>query len=170
MNENPDLADAASYLRIDHSSWRLVTDNVMGGRSAGSIDRKEKDRRSVVTLSGLVSTKNNGGFIQMVQDIPVDIALVASQYEGIRLNVSGNGETYNIHLRTAGLWLPWQAYRADFTSSAHWQSVEIPFESFSPYKISLPLDISKLKRIGVVAIGRDFDADISVSEIGFYRN
>lgn len=169
MNENPDLADAGSYLRIDHSPWRLVTDNVMGGRSAGSIDRTEKDRHSAVTLSGRVSTKNNGGFIQMVQDIPVHIALVASQYEGIRLNVSGNGQTYNIHLRTAGLWLPWQAYRADFTSSAQWQSVEIPFESFSPYKISRPLDISKLKRIGVVAIGRDFDADISVSEIGFYR-
>ena len=170
MNEKSKFADTDNYLKIDHSPWRLVTDSVMGGRSTGSMDRTEKSQRSVMTLSGRVSTENNGGFIQMVQDIPRQIALMASRYEGIRLNVSGNGETYNIHLRTADLWLPWQAYRANFTSSAQWQTVDIPFEDFSPHKTSGRLDASKLKRIGIVAIGRDFDANVSVIGIGFYRN
>jgi hypothetical protein len=170
VNEESKFADAGNYLKIDQSAWRLVTDSVMGGRSNGSIDRTEKFRHSAMTLSGRVSTENNGGFIQMVQDIPRQIALMASRYEGIRLNASGNGETYNIHLRTTDLWLPWQAYRANFTGSVQWQTVDIPFEAFSPHKISGQLNVGKLKRIAIVAIGRDFDADVSVAEIGFYRN
>lgn len=38
-----------------------------------------------------------------------------------------------------------------------------------PYRLEAPLDITQLRRIGLVAIGRAFLADRAVSELGFYR-
>ena len=84
------------------------------------------------------------------------------------MDVYGNDEAYNLHLRTDDLWLPWQSYRATFQAPAHWQTVQLPFSDFTPYKTSKTLDLGELERIGVVAIGRAFRADVCVARLGFY--
>ncbi|TNF91563.1 MAG: CIA30 family protein [Gammaproteobacteria bacterium] len=150
--------------------WRLITDNVMGGVSKGKLLRTEREGKKCTLLSGNVSTENNGGFIQIALDIDKSLAEKASAYEGVRVQVYGNAEQYNVHLRTRDLWLPWQAYRSSFYSAAKWQLVDLPFNAFTPYKTKTRLTISRLKRVGIVAIGRDFSADICVGPLGFYRS
>ena len=37
------------------------------------------------------------------------------------------------------------------------------------FRLETPLDVTRLRRLGLVAIGRAFHADLAVAEIGFYR-
>ena len=159
----------ADYVALSGEDWRLITDNVMGGVSKGKVYADERQGKACVAMAGDVSTENNGGFIQIALDMDEQTAQQASAYEGIRIHVTGNGQAYNLHLRTRDLWFPWQAYRATFDSESEWQQIDLPFDKFTAYKTSTKLDTSQLKRVGIVAIGRDFAADICVSEIGFYR-
>jgi hypothetical protein len=47
------------------SRWRFFTDTVMGGVSAGNMAFHSEPNQRFARLTGLVSTANNGGFIQM---------------------------------------------------------------------------------------------------------
>lgn len=151
-------------------AWRLVTDGVMGGVSRGELSRESHDDRSCVALRGRVSTANNGGFIQMALDLDDQAVAGADRFDGLQLDVRGNDEEYNVHLRTSYLWLPWQSYRASFSAASEWQTVKLPFTGFVPYKTATALKLGKLQRIGIVAIGRDFDADLCVARVAFYRD
>ena len=149
--------------------WSLISDQIMGGRSAGKLSRIDYKQQSCLRMSGLVTTENNGGFLQIARNLatngkPFD----ASSYKGLSIKVAGNVETYNIHLRTTDISLPWQSYRSSFKTSAEWQVVQLPFNEFVSHRTDSNLDISRLMRVGLVAIGRDFNADLYVSEIGFY--
>ena len=154
---------------ITAGGWRFVSDGVMGGVSSGSMRTERKENRDLVCLQGEVSTANNGGFVQIALDIEPGLARRAAAFDGVRLQVSGNGERYNLHLRTSDLWLPWQSYRAGFVAGADWSRVHLPFADFEPYKTGSALRPERLRRIGVVAIGRDFTADICVTGLAFYR-
>jgi hypothetical protein len=96
--------------------------------------------------------------------------LDASQYTGVQLEVFGNGEAYNVHLRTGDVWLPWQAYRASFEAPAGWHTLRLPFSAFSGYRIFSTLDLTQLERIAIVAIGRAFEADLCLASLAFYRD
>jgi len=169
MSISTDILAASDYLSVSSDGWQLVTDDVMGGVSAGEIQRIKRGGTECTALSGDVSTENNGGFIQVVMEIDESLAAKASTYDGVRIQVIGNGEPYNLHLRTRDLWFPWQSYRSTFDSGVVWKQIDLPFDKFTAYKSSTKLDVSQLKRIGIVAIGRDFTADICVASMGFYR-
>lgn len=81
----------------------------------------------------------------------------------------GNGEHYGVHLRTNACVRPWQSYRAGFVAAPEWREIRLPFETFEPHRLAQPLDIAALRRIGLVAIGRAFNADLAVSLVAFYR-
>jgi hypothetical protein len=149
-------------------AWRMVTDGVMGGVSRGSLTLDLKDGRSCLRMQGDVSLENNGGFIQIALSVEDTAAVNASPYSGIALDVYGNDESYNLHLRTDDLWLPWQSYRATFEAPARWQTVRLPFAGFKPYKTGSELDLTELERIGIVAIGRAFHADLCVARVEYY--
>jgi hypothetical protein len=150
------------------SPWRLITDSVMGGVSDGSLSPKSIDGKSCLRLRGTVRLENSGGFIQAALDIGQIQASNASGYQGLMLEVYGNDEQYNIHLRTDDVWLPWQSYRASFQAPARWHTVRLPFEAFTPYRIGKKLDIEHLRRIGIVAIGREFKADLCIGKLALY--
>jgi len=40
---------------------------------------------------------------------------------------------------------------------------------FEPHRLETPLDVTRLRRIGLVAIGRAFFADLAVARLAFYR-
>jgi hypothetical protein len=176
---NPLMADDTTLIIDDRSSgdystgagssWRLVTDTVMGGVSAGQLTVEEIDGRPCLRLRGEVRTENNGGFIQAALDLETLPIRDASAFDGVIIDVYGNGESYNLHLRQDGLWLPWQAFRASFTAPSEWQTHYLPFAQFQPHKTSASLKRDRLKRIGVVAIGRAFTADLCIGRIGYYR-
>jgi len=150
------------------TSWRLVTDGVMGGVSSGTLMPASIDNRDCLRMQGDVRLENNGGFVQAALDIEETVAAKLSGYTGIEIDVYGNDEAYNLHLRTDDLWLPWQSYRATFQAPARWQTMQLPFAEFSAYRTRKPLDITALQRIGVVAIGRAFSADLCIGRLGFY--
>jgi len=150
------------------SSWRMFTDRVMGGVSTGTLTPASVDQRDCLRLQGDVRLENNGGFVQAALDVEDTPAEDASAYTGIEIEVYGNDEAYNLHLRTDDLWLPWQSYRATFAAPARWQTLQLPFAEFSAYSTGKPLDVTELERIGVVAIGRAFTADLCIGRVGFY--
>ncbi|EIC22746.1 CIA30 family protein [Thiorhodovibrio frisius] len=150
------------------TSWRVVSDQVMGGVSSARMHRIQSGDRDALCLEGEVSLENNGGFAQINLDLAADGPLDASDYSGIWLVQRGNGADYSLHLKTSATRLPWQSYRAGFTSTSDWTLVRLPFADFAPYRIDRPLDLARLKRLGLVAIGREMTAELCVAELGFY--
>jgi hypothetical protein len=151
------------------TSWRLVSDRVMGGVSEGRMAIRESAGRRALCLSGKVSLANNGGFLQVNLDLSPDGLLDASEFAGIRLLVRGNGEAYNLHLKTDATRLPWQSYRAAFAATDTWQEVRLPFDTFTPYRLDRPLDVRRLRRLAIVAIGKVMEADVCIAEVRLYR-
>ena len=152
------------------TTWQGVSDRVMGGVSRATLRLDERSGKRCLRLSGDVRLENNGGFVQMALDLQPDGGpLDASPFMGLRLVVYGNGERYSVHLRTADVVRPWQSYRAHFEAPAGWREVRLPFMEFVPHRLEAQLDLTSLRRIGVVAIGRPFFADLCLSEIAFYR-
>lgn len=149
--------------------WYLVTDGVMGGVSDGRLAPVEMEGRPCLRLQGEVRLENNGGFIQAALDVPDTVLAGITGYTGVSLEVYGNGEQYNLHLRTRDLWLPWQSYRTTFQAVPQWQTLRLPFAEFEPYRTGKALDVGRLKRIGIVAIGRAFNADLCIGKVSLYR-
>ena len=150
------------------SNWRLFTDQVMGGVSKGTMVRESVAGRAAIRMRGDVSLKNNGGFVQIVLDLSPDGWVVdASAWSGIEIDVFGNAEDYSVHLRTDALTRPWQSFRQIFTAYAEWRTVKLPFDHFVPYRTDVLLDTRRLRRIGVVAIGRAFSCDLALGGLRF---
>ena len=152
------------------TEWRGVSDRVMGGVSDVSIEHGNAEGQFFLRLRGDVRLENNGGFVQAALNLnPSGGVLDASAYRGLRLTVRGNDQLYSLHLRTPDATRPWQSYRAHFTAGTHWQTIDLPFEVFAPYRLDTPLDTRRLNRAGLVAIGRAFSADLLVSSISLYE-
>jgi hypothetical protein len=149
--------------------WRLLTDTVMGGISSGHLDPAVVAGRSCLRLTGEVRLENSGGFVQASLDLDPSGTLDARGYRGIELDVYGNDQDYNLHLRSADTRIVWQSYRAGLHAGPAWQTLQLPFADFKPYRISQPLDLKTLRRLGLVAIGREMQADLCIARIGLYR-
>lgn len=150
--------------------WELVTDGVMGGVSRGSLRRETVAGRPALRLTGAVSLANNGGFLQMALDLAAPGRLLdASAWDGIALAVQGNGESYGLHLRSDATTRPWQSWRQEFVATPDWQLIRLPFAGFRPHRIEAPLDPARLRRLGLVAIGRAFAADLALGGLWLWR-
>ena len=59
---------------------------------------------------------------------------------------------------------------ATFDTSPNWETVEIPFNKFKKLKDNIDSNIraKDIKTFGIVAYGRDFKSDLSVSSVEFY--
>jgi len=149
--------------------WRFVSDQVMGGASQGKVTLIENQDSPCHCLTGLISLENNGGFLQMqllkLDDLPVNF----DDYLGLYLEVKGNEHDYNLHIRTSQLWLPWQSFRQTFHASQQWKRVFMPFTSFESYKTFSNLNAAKIQRLGILAIGEAFEANVCVRNLGLYR-
>ena len=176
-----DMADTATDdLVIDDRSsddvtsnlgtrWQLVTDNVMGGLSQGRLTLDSYKDKKCLRMRGDVTTENNGGFVQIALSLSDQDVFDASAYSGVEIEVAGNDESYNIHFRTGDLWFPWQSYRYSFSASSDWQTYRIPFSELEKYKTSHSFSRHKIRRIGLVAIGREFEADLCLAAVRFYH-
>jgi hypothetical protein len=147
--------------------WRFFSDTVMGGVSSGKVSFVTEGGLTHAHMTGSVSTANNGGFIQIRLDLPTPPPAGTT---GVRLVVRGNDQRYFVHLRTDGTVLPWQYYQAGFDVTRDWAEVRLPFTAFEASG-ALLRDVPRAERltsIGVVAYGRDHEAEIDVREVGFY--
>jgi hypothetical protein len=152
------------------SRWELIADRVMGGVSSGAIAREHVGGRPALRMRGNVSLENSGGFVQVALDLAPNGGVVdAREWAGVEIDVFGNGERYNLHLRTADVVRPWQSYRAEFVATPEWPTIRLPFVAFEPHRIDAPLDLAQLRRLGIVAIGRAFTADVVIGRLQFFR-
>ena len=161
-------AEQKDYCENTVTKWCFVTDKVMGGVSEGSLKLIKEDNTAYYNMQGDISTANNGGFIQfrtMIQNHPKD-----KLFKGIRIKVRGNNEEYAIHLRTKYLFLPWQYYESKFIANNEWKIIELPFSNFNKSNFYQPSSVSSIdvQSIGIVAIGRDFKANIDLASIELY--
>ena len=156
-------------LAVTGNGWALISDRVMGGVSDGEMRREVVNGRKAIRMTGSVSLENNGGFLQVALDLgETGSAVDASAWDGIRLDILGNDRVYNLHLRTSDIQRPWESYRQSFRAPSEWTTVFLPFSGFDPHRTQRPFKPSRLRRVGVVAIGREFEADIAIADIRFY--
>ena len=106
----PFNADSGRY-------WQYVSDRVMGGVSDGKVTLEQDGEMYYVRLTGNVSTRNNGGVIQLRSGISfANSEKDGKNLQGVRLNVRGNGETYDIHIITNDMSLLWRLLFCDLPS------------------------------------------------------
>jgi hypothetical protein len=149
--------------------WEFVADTVMGGVSKGSVVKAVLEGREATRLTGKVSLENNGGFIQMATDLAEGGRVRdASPWIGLELDVTGNGEIYELRLRTDQLSRPWQSFRTEFQAPAGWRTLFFPFSAFEPHRTDVRFDPARLRRIGILAVGREFEADVAVAALRFH--
>jgi len=190
-----DLSDPFPFTSSGRE-WRGLSDRIKGGQSDGQI-RRDNDVKGRVAnvLLGRVSLNNDGGFLQMVTDLALDPAATdsvdASDFDGIEIDVlcrnklpgkedytadgddtkdqqsSTMPQRFNIHLRTPGS-LQDCSYRhtCEVEEEDEWTTVLIPWSSFIGCEV--PLDVSVLRRLGIVAIGEEMDAFVAIAGIRFY--
>lgn len=178
LDVHDELFHADTRLEIYNSTkqtepqWRFVSDQVMGGQSHGQVNfyqPAESSESACHCLSGLVSLENRGGFLQM-QLIDLDqLAINFADYDGVFIEVKGNQHTYNLHLKTSQLQFPWQSFRMNFQASPRWQRLFLPFQDFVAHRTSTSLNPNKIKRLGILAIGEVFTADICIRALGVYK-
>lgn len=153
-----------------HPNWKFVADEVMGGKSQGSMSQESFQGRDATILRGDVSLDNNGGFVQIAFDLRADgAAFDVSDWDGLELEVWGNGEPYEMRLRTEQLTRPWQSFRKEFTTTKQWQTLRLPFDAFEAHRTDARFDLAKLRRVGILAIGREFRAELAVANVKLYR-
>jgi hypothetical protein len=164
------IDDCADPARAANGAvWELVRDGVMGGVSSGALRHEVIDGRAAWHLTGRVSLANNGGFVQMALDLapgggPID----ARGYAGLAVTLRGDGGEYGVHLRTTAVTRPWQSWRAVLPTGGAWRRHELPFTAFAPHRIDAPLDPGRLRRIGIVAIGRPGPVDVALADLRFF--
>ena len=152
---------------ITDARWAYLADTVMGGISVGKAEVTSSGSETGIRLSGRVSTENNGGFIQI--RTPINSSLLKEK-TGVEMRVKGSGEIYYIHLRNGASRLPWHYYQASFITKETWDTIRLPFRDFKRSSSLLPRSLNQetLRTLGVVAYGRDHQADITVSSVDFY--
>ena len=151
----------------NQENWEFISDQVMGGVSTGKMLFKNQDVDGYLHLTGNVSTKNQGGFIQARTSLK---NVLTNDIKGIKIRAKGNATKYYLHLRTNGTILPWHYYQAEFNVQENWSDISIPLINFKKSGGFLRNKIKpkSLKSIGIVAYGRDHIADLSVSLLSFY--
>ena len=156
------------FCESGNAKWCFVTDKVMGGVSEGSLEFKQEEETYFYRMTGTLSLENNGGFIQFRTKIENHPR--GESYKGVRLRVRGNNNEYTVHIRTKYLFLPWQYYESAFQATDEWTTIELPFSTFKKSNFYQPSNVSSqdIKTIGIVAIGREFEAQIDLASIELY--
>lgn len=148
-------------------AWDYLADTVMGGVSTGAATRETVGSRTVLHLSGEVSTANRGGFVQMRTALPDGLPDAA---RGLVLRLRGNGERYFVHLRGRATLLPWQFWQSPFETGPDWAVVRLAWGDFSAKGCFIPgrLAPETIRSIGLAAYGRDHVADLWLSDLGWW--
>ena len=108
------------------STWRLVNDDVMGGRSIGRFTFNENH----LAFSGFINT-NGGGFSSIRHSVP---SLPFFGFDHIRMSVRSDGRPYTLSLADEFSVRRGISHRAiiDASASTDFQEVVINYKEFSP--------------------------------------
>lgn len=106
------------------SSWRVVDDVVMGGRSSGHFTIMKEGHGK---FYGDVSTENNGGFSSIRCTLgPVEVGDKIK----VVIHLKGDGKEYQFRIKENSN--DYYSYIATFNTSGEWEEIEIPLSSMYP--------------------------------------
>lgn len=121
---------ASSYSIVDFSSstemssWQIIDDGVMGGKSEGKFRLNEEGHAE---FSGRISLKNFGGFSSVrCQRKSIEV----KKYTRISLKIKGDGKDYQFRIKKDKS--DSFSYVQQFTTSGKWQTLELPLNQFYP--------------------------------------
>ena len=113
------------------AAWGALDDVVMGGVSEGRFLRSAQEDLECALFIGNVSTNNSGGF-SSVRSQNFEPPYRFGGWDGLRLNVKGDGQRYKFILRNSAGWdSPGYIYGLD-TVADEWIEVAIPFNQMVP--------------------------------------
>jgi NADH dehydrogenase [ubiquinone] 1 alpha subcomplex assembly factor 1 len=159
-----DFADATAV-----NAWYSLNDGVMGGVSQSAlVTTSERSAR----FEGVVSFENNGGFATVQTNF--DPARNLSMYDGLRLQVRGDGKRYGVYLRNEFRSL---VYQATFVTERDvWQEVRLPWRDFAPTRfgrtvIGPALDTSQIRSMSLlIEFKQEGPFALEVRHIGVFEN
>lgn len=114
------------------SSWYIVNDDVMGGRSESSFAILD----ATAVFSGKVSLENNGGFAMVKH--PTRTRINADQKQ-LHLRVKGDGKAYQIRLKSEQG--QYYSYQQSFETSGEWEDIYLNLSECTPSFRDRALDL-----------------------------
>lgn len=174
--EDPIMLDAADYAALidfrqpdELAAWAVVDDGVMGGVSRGRFGADPDGAGAL--FSGTVRLENNGGFSSLQRWFnPVNL----SEFDGIELDVCGDGQRYafslrDIHSRRV-------LHESRFTTEVGvWQRVRLPFSALVPQIFGQrvqtgPIDTVHIIGMNIIISDRQAgEFALRIGRIGVYR-
>lgn len=135
-----------------NTRWQAVNDSVMGGISSSQVLQSDDN----LIFKGNISLKNNGGFASI--RTPLDVK--AQNITKIVLRVKGDGQTYQLRLRTYKH-MDGAAYTRSFDNvKDEWLDIELSPEDFQlAYRGRLleqqpKIAFSDIKQLGFMIAGK----------------
>lgn len=141
--------------RDERLEWSSLGDQVMGGRSDGTLIHSEE---GVGLFHGTVRLDNGGGFASVKADLPEPVD--ASQWTGIELLAQGDGKTYKIGLRNSTNRRSIVYQHAFTPDTEDWSRIRLPFSEFIPtwrgktVTDAEPLNLEHLASVSLFVSGR----------------
>jgi len=147
-----------------NTTWRVVDDGVMGGKSQGHAKVTEAGH---LHFYGEVSLENNGGFSSVRYDLPKTQNI--SGYTKVVMRLKGDGIRFQFRLKAQAN----QRYShiQYFETSGEWEEVQLPlrdfYASFRGRKLDLPnFEADQLEEITfLIANKKAQDFSLKVAEI-----
>ena len=128
----------------DISSWRVVDDVVMGGRSSGTFGLTQEGHG---VFSGRVSLENNGGFSSVRHSFE---RLQVEDRATVVLRIKGDGKKYQLRVKHDET--DSHSYVTTFQTSGDWETIEIPFKDLYPSFRGRKLDMPNFNHYAIEQI------------------
>ncbi|MEO0565649.1 MAG: CIA30 family protein [Chloroflexota bacterium] len=149
--------------------WTIVNDGVMGGISEG-VWYQEDD---YAVFEGNVSLENNGGFSSVRIGFR---AADLSDYDGIELQVRGDGQQYAFGLRDMNSRYDYRfSFEAPVSEDDEWYTIYIPFDETTAtffgqeYPSAPTFDASLARGMNIIiSDGQEGEFRLEIASIGLY--
>ncbi len=160
------MAVAVAGTELDGLDWRVVNDTVMGGISSSAVDVGDR-----LVFTGELSLEQNGGFVSVRS---TSRALDLRGAVGLRVQLIGDGRTYDLTLRRADVPLRAGSYRVQVETTGDPQLIEVPLSAFRPTSFGRPVggapaldaDLARIDTVGfLLADGNPGPFRLEVLEI-----
>ncbi len=144
------------------NSWRIVNDDVMGGRSSSMLSLINKKG----VFKGKVSLENNGGFAMTQLDSKINNI---KNYKKIVLKIKGDGKTYQFRIKEKRFNM--YSYTQNFKTSGKEEEIVLYLKDFKPQFRGRKLDMPNFGKdiIEQVAIligdGKNEEFEIQINTI-----
>ena len=134
----------AAALPLDSLDWVVVNDTVMGGVSSSQVAVDD-----TLVFSGELSLEQNGGFASI--RARVDEGAFAG-VSAIRLEVDGDGRTYDLTLRRRDVPLRAGSYGVQVPTEVGRSEVVVPIHAFRPTSFGRPVNGAPALDAGLAAV------------------